>query len=226
MIAFARTDRLDVFRRLSSGERTLAGQLAQNRQGVFFQYAADYLASHPNLAVPAAVRCRAASGAGGAPRRTVRVFADSLPEGWGTLVMDRVLRQHGVLPSQVTGMDRLAYVGDRAAGALEYAPAPGYATASAGEVALDVLGRDALALFDGADDPQAVPRALAGAGSSGGARPKAQIWLPSSGTKQVHLRPRPGFSPHRRLFAYATPSLSTRWNPRGSRRPRWARAPW
>ena len=198
MIAFAHADRLDVFRRLSSGERVLTGQLAQNRQGVFFQYAADYLASHPSLSpfrlpFDAVLRQAPATPHGG----LFGVFADSLPDGWGTLVMDRVLRQHGVLPSQVTGMDRLAYVGDRAAGALEYAPVPGYAMAREGEVALDVLGRDALALFDGAagDDPQAIPRALAGAGSSGGARPKAQIWLSSSGTEQVYLRPQPGFSP-------------------------------
>ena len=197
MTAFARTDRLDVYRRLRSGERVLAGQLAQNRQGVFFQYAADYLASHPNLSpfrlpFDATLHQAPATPHGG----LFGVFADSLPDGWGTLVMDRVLRQHGVLPSQVTSMDRLAYVGDRAAGALEYAPVPGYAKAGEGEVALDVLGRDALALFEGADDSlQAVPRSLAGAGSSGGARPKAQIWLPSNGGDQVHLRPRPGLVP-------------------------------
>ena len=126
MTAFARTDRLDVYRRLRSGERVLAGQLAQNRQGVFFQYAADYLASHPNLSpfrlpFDATLHQAPATPHGG----LFGVFADSLPDGWGTLVMDRVLRQHGVLPSQVTSMDRLAYVGDRAAGALEYAPVPG-----------------------------------------------------------------------------------------------------
>ena len=197
MTAFAHTDRLDVYRRLRSGERVLAGQLAQNRQGVFFQYAADYLASHPNLSpfrlpFDATLHQAPATPHGG----LFGVFADSLPDGWGTLVMDRVLRQHGVLPSQVTSMDRLAYVGDRAAGALEYAPVPGYAKAGEGEVALDVLGRDALALFENADDSlQAVPRSLAGAGSSGGARPKAQIWLPSNGGDQVHLRPRPGLVP-------------------------------
>ena len=197
MIAFARTDRLDVHRRLSSGERVLAGQLAQNSQGVFFQYAAEYLASCPSLSpfrlpFDAMLRQAPAAPHGG----LFGVFADSLPNGWGTLVMDRVLRQHGVLPSQVTGMDRLAYVGNRAAGALEYAPIPGYATASEGAVALDVLGREALALFeDAGEDLQAVPRTLAGAGSSGGARPKAQIWLSNNGTDQVHLRPRPGLSP-------------------------------
>ena len=197
MTAFARTDRLDVFRRLRSGERVLAGQLAQNRQGVFFQYAADYLASYPSLSpfrlpFDATLHQASATPHGG----MFGVFADSLPNGWGTLVMDRVLRQHGIAPSQVTAMDRLAYGGDRAAGALEYAPVPDYAAAHEEEIALDVLGREALALFeDTGEDPQAVPRSLAGVGSSGGARPKAQIWLPNNGTEQVHLRPRSGLTP-------------------------------
>ena len=183
MTAFARTDRLDVHRRLSTGERVLAGQLAQNRQGVFFQYAADYLASRPSLSPFGLPFDGTLHRAPAEPHNGLfGVFADSLPDGWGTLVMDRVLRRHGVAPSQVSGMDRLAYVGDRAAGALEYAPASGYAAAGEGQVALHVLGRDALNLFEGAiDDPQSVPRSLAGAGSSGGARPKAQVWLPSNG---------------------------------------------
>ena len=196
MTAFVRTDRLDVYRRLRSGERVLAGQLAQNRAGVFFQYAADYLASHPNLSPFRLPFDAMLQQAPAAPHAGLfGVFADSLPDGWGMLVMDRVLRQHGVLPSQVTGLDRLAYVGDRAAGALEYAPMPDYAVIGEGEIALAALGSDALALYEDAGDLSAVPRSLAGAGSSGGARPKAQVWLPSNGVDPVCLRPRPGLSP-------------------------------
>ena len=196
MTAFASTSRLDVFRRFRSGERVLAGQLAQNRQGVFFQYAADYLAAHPNLspfALPfdATLRLAPATPHGG----LFGVFADSLPDGWGTRVMDRVLRQHDVLPSQITGLDRLAYVGAHGAGALEYAPVAPYAVAAQGEVALHVLGRQATELFEDAGDLLTVPRTLAGAASSGGARPKAHIWLSSDGTERVHLRPGPGLTP-------------------------------
>ena len=196
MTAFASTTRLDVFRRFRSGERVLAGQLAQNRQGVFFQYAADYLAACPNLspfALPfdAALRLAPATPHGG----LFGVFADSLPDGWGTRVMNRVLRQHDMLPSQITGMDRLAYVGARGAGALEYAPVAPYAVAAEGEVALDVLGRQATELFEDAGDLLTVPRTLAAAASSGGARPKAQIWLARGGIERVHLRSGPGLTP-------------------------------
>ena len=197
MSGFEPTRRLDVFRRLESGERVLAGQLAQNRQGVFFQYAADYLQNHPSLSpfrlpFDASLRQAPPDMHGG----LFGVFADSLPDGWGMRLMDRAFRQHGVAPSQVAGMDRLAYVGDRGMGALEYAPASSCAPASSGEAALDVLGREAQDLFEDVNDNfDSVPRTLAGAASSGGARPKAQIWLAADGSERVHLRPGPGLTP-------------------------------
>jgi len=88
------------------------GELAQNRQGVFFQYDADYLAQFSSLSPyglswDASLQLAPRDPHGGLPG----VFADSLPDGWGLLLMDRVFRQQGVLPAQVTPMDRLAFVG-------------------------------------------------------------------------------------------------------------------
>jgi len=51
------------------------------------------------------------------------VFADSLPDGWGMLLMDRFfLRERGIDRRAITALDRLAYMGERAMGALEYRP--------------------------------------------------------------------------------------------------------
>lgn len=50
------------------------------------------------------------------------VFADSLPDDFGNAVIDEWMLQQGVLKPSVTPLDRLAYVGSRAMGALEYAP--------------------------------------------------------------------------------------------------------
>ncbi len=191
------TRRLDVFRRLGSGERVLAGQLAQNRQGVFFQYAEEYLRTQPSLS-PFALSFN--GDLHSAPREPhdglFGVFADSLPDGWGMRVMDRVLRQHGVLPSQITGVDRLAIVNAHGMGALEYAPASPYAVAAGGEVPINVLGSEAQALFEDADDElRTVPRTVAGSASSAGARPKAQIWLSGESADEVCLRPGPGLTP-------------------------------
>ena len=53
------------------------------------------------------------------------VFADSLPDSFGNSVIDAWMEQQGVTKSSVTALDRLAYVGSRAMGALEYAPQRG-----------------------------------------------------------------------------------------------------
>lgn len=53
------------------------------------------------------------------------VFADSLPDSFGNSVIDAWMEQQDVTKSSVTALDRLAYVGSRAMGALEYAPQRG-----------------------------------------------------------------------------------------------------
>ena len=53
------------------------------------------------------------------------VFADSLPDSFGNSVIDAWMERQNVPQSSVTALDRLAYVGSRAMGALEYAPQRG-----------------------------------------------------------------------------------------------------
>ena len=50
------------------------------------------------------------------------VFDDSLPDGWGRLLVDRMFREHGVDTFVVTPLTRLAIVGSSGMGALEYEP--------------------------------------------------------------------------------------------------------
>lgn len=51
------------------------------------------------------------------------VFADSLPDAWGNILLNRILKQHGMNPNELTVLDRLAIVGDSGMGALTYRPA-------------------------------------------------------------------------------------------------------
>lgn len=53
------------------------------------------------------------------------VFADSLPDSFGNSVIDAWMERQNVMKPSVTALDRLAYVGSRAMGALEYAPQRG-----------------------------------------------------------------------------------------------------
>ncbi len=48
------------------------------------------------------------------------VFADSLPDGWGRLLVDRMLKNNGINPFEVDSLNRLAIVGDSGMGALTY----------------------------------------------------------------------------------------------------------
>ncbi|KAA6332704.1 hypothetical protein EZS27_018815 [termite gut metagenome] len=50
------------------------------------------------------------------------VFDDSLPDGWGSLLLDRYLQQKGIDPYRMSILERLALVGSTGRGALEYRP--------------------------------------------------------------------------------------------------------
>lgn len=58
-------------------------------------------------------------------------FNDSLPDGWGALLLDRMLRREGIDPMDVTPLERLAIVGSSGRGALEYRPQSEFVIADA-----------------------------------------------------------------------------------------------
>jgi len=101
------------------------------------------------------------------------VFSDSLPDGWGRLLVDRMLLSKGISPQKVTPIQRLSIVGSTGMGALEYEP--------------DVFGFDEVERLDFDKIAQECEKILREeesedldslfrlGGSSGGARPKALI---------------------------------------------------
>lgn len=50
------------------------------------------------------------------------VFNDSLPDGWGRLLVDRLMKRNGINPHMLGNLDRLAIVGHSGMGALTYRP--------------------------------------------------------------------------------------------------------
>jgi serine/threonine-protein kinase HipA len=103
------------------------------------------------------------------------VFDDSLPDGWGRLLTDRMLLKKRVNPAEVSVLDRLAIVGGSGMGALEYHPeAP---LSAGGETRdLDVWASEAQAVMNEKYDGKLEELVHAG-GSSGGARPKVLIQI-------------------------------------------------
>lgn len=183
MEARGRVRHLHVWRRLSDGQDVRVGELAQNQQGVYFRYDDSYLEQYHSLSPFTLPFGSSLTPAPKAPHGGLHgLFADSLPDGWGMLLMDRVFRQKGMLPQHITPMDRLAYIGKRGTGALHFTPSMEHED-DYNLIEMATLGEKAAQLFDGQTDE--VLTALAHAGGSGGARPKALIYFDPQYPEQV-----------------------------------------
>jgi serine/threonine-protein kinase HipA len=174
---YGRVNKLSVFRKLATGVNVSVGVLAQNSKGIYFQYDTSYLAQYHNLSPFNLSFDSILQLAPVRPHNRLHgAFSDSLPDGWGLLLMDRVFRQVNTLPAQITAMDRLSFVGEGAMGALSYLPISELQKNNVEEpLSIAQLGLQAQAIFDG--QTSEVLQALISAGSSGGARPKAQLYL-------------------------------------------------
>lgn len=112
------------------------------------------------------------------------VFYDSLPDGWGRLLLDRLARSKGIAPNRLTALDRLANVGHSGMGALVYEPD------LSGDRPYDALDIDDLALKTeqvlrgSAED--VLEELVALNGSSAGARPKAMISINPTGSQIIY----------------------------------------
>jgi len=105
------------------------------------------------------------------------VFSDSLPDGWGRLLRDRLLRSQGVFPDSISSLDRLAYVGSSGMGALTYEPdISGLETQEF--IDLDQLAIQTEEVIQGSSE-EVLMELVALNGSSAGARPKALIAIDS-----------------------------------------------
>jgi serine/threonine-protein kinase HipA len=101
------------------------------------------------------------------------VFSDSLPDGWGRLLIDRILIKKRINPAEVSILDRLAIVGKSGMGALEYHPETILSKAKITDN-LDELALECERILN--DDYEGNLEELVKAGgSSGGARPKVLI---------------------------------------------------
>jgi serine/threonine-protein kinase HipA len=123
------------------------------------------------------------------------VFSDSLPDGWGRLLFDRLLRSQGILPVNVSPLDRLAHVGLSGMGALVYEP-DNSPSDNQELIDLDHLALQTEEVLQGASE-EVIKELLALNGSSAGARPKALIAV-SDDRKQITFGARQlqqGFEP-------------------------------
>ena len=117
-------------------------------------------------------------------KRLPGLLADALPDDFGNSLIDSWMATHGVDKNEVTALDRLAYMGKRGLGALEFRPSKGATKESARPLQMKSLVETARKVVKGdfADDTHA-QAALANiirvGTSAGGARAKAVVaWHP------------------------------------------------
>ncbi len=103
------------------------------------------------------------------------VLADSLPDTFGNLIIKKYFEERGELEKSMSPVQCLLYVGNRAMGALEYAPHLQRKSLEE-EQALEIqsLVESARRLIEG-ETGEAVHEIMRVGGSAGGARPKALI---------------------------------------------------
>ena len=98
------------------------------------------------------------------------VFADSLPDGWGRLLVDRLLRKKGMDPARVGVLTRLAIVGEAGMGALSYTPTVLLENVEK-NLSYDEISTECKKLLQ-EEMTDELDFLFAKGGSSGGARPK------------------------------------------------------
>lgn len=157
------------------GEHWLLGTLADNGDDLLFEYSPEALKQGLELS-PRNLKLREPAY-GGFPEHLQRLpglIADSLPDGWGMLLMDRLFRKNGMTPATLSPLDRLAFIGDRALGALSFEPADTLPLQKE-DLNLLELARDVRAIIAGKDSVALRQLALMG-GSPHGARPKVLVY--------------------------------------------------
>lgn len=98
------------------------------------------------------------------------IFFDSLPDGWGRLLVDRMLRKSGERPEELSALARLSIVGTSGMGAMEYKPVYPWKT-TATHHDLDRLASECKKILR-SEESEDLDTLYALGGSSGGARPK------------------------------------------------------
>ena len=98
------------------------------------------------------------------------VFADSLPDAWGNILLNRILRKNNLNINEINVLDRLAIIGNSGMGALTYQPEM-LVTDKITEFDLDTLANECQKILT-SEYTDSIDTLYKLGGSSGGARPK------------------------------------------------------
>ena len=193
-MTYSPTELLTVY--WDAGERQKVGRLAFRERRILFEYDPAFLATGIEISpLKLPLRTGVFTPPDGNFDGLYGVFNDSLPDGWGRLLLDRTVEKFGVRRGQLNALDRLAYVGRNGMGALSYEPDRSQAPDGDVPLALDRLADESAIMLAGQSE-EVFEELLRLNGSSAGARPKIVAQVSSDKTKIIHGgRPelQPGF---------------------------------
>jgi serine/threonine-protein kinase HipA len=169
--------RLDVLLRFSPETTIRVGQLAEDKHQLYFQYDQDFLAKNLWLSpykLPLGPDLFKHKDREFSP--LFGLFDDSLPDGWGLLLMDRFLRKRGYDVETLSVLDRLAFLGKNTMGALMYEPALNLKITDSSPFNLHNLSIQSRDILSGNTDV-VLPQLINAGGSPGGAQPKVLVGI-------------------------------------------------
>jgi serine/threonine-protein kinase HipA len=166
-------NRLKVFLNFSDN-KILVGELGIKGRQILFEYNQEFIKSRLEIS-PFKLPLKAGVFEGNPALfdGLFGVFNDSLPDGWGRLLLDRKLREQGLNPDTLNPLDRLAFIGNNALGALSYEPDNSLRDTTF-KVDLDEISKSTQEILSG-DSEVVLDELIKLNGSSNGARPKINV---------------------------------------------------
>lgn len=167
--------RLSVYLTFNKQNEILVGELAESNHRIYFQYDSDFVNSSYYLSpynLPLTMELKEHKDLDFGP--IFGLFDDSLPDGWGLMLMDRYLKNKGFNIDELSILDRLSFIGDKTMGALTYKPILEVETEDINSFNLHNLYKESEKIITGKTEIVLEELQRAG-GSPGGARPKVLV---------------------------------------------------
>lgn len=168
------------------GKTYEVGELVVNNRQIYFRYHQEFLKTGLNISPLKLPFTGEINNAEKEPFEGLYgVFNDSLPDGWGRLLLDRSLSSKGIDIYGLTPLDRLAYVGWTGLGALCYQPQQEGKHDFDKQLELDAIAQEMKHVLKG-ESTEMMEELFALGGSSGGARPKILVGFNKQNNELVY----------------------------------------
>jgi serine/threonine-protein kinase HipA len=168
-------EKLDVWLRFTTKEAQKVGALSLVNDKIYFKYDASFLKNGWNISP---FKLKFDERVQLCPKvpfdDLFGVFGDSLPDGWGGLIVDLYLISINKSPDKYTPLDRLSLVGSKGVGALTYFPEEENPIHTDFLMGLTEYAEKSLQFLSG-KNAKITDEFYRLTGTSGGARPKIQV---------------------------------------------------